>query len=217
MIVKKFVKKPVEIEAIQFFYVPSCIDKIKEFCGVNAGVFHKERHPTAKGEFEIVTLEDGEIIRAKHIATEGDWIIKGVQGEFYACNPDIFAMTYEDSMMTEHHNVDANELIGCIQHDCSACQNDGWISVSDGLPDYIEGNDYSENVLGMYQVGECSHMGIFNIFIVGHTANGHTFAWAKLNTCWDDLRDSEPEYDDDYEVTHWMPLPAPPKAMSEKG
>lgn len=29
------------------------------------------------------------------IASLGDWIIKGVKGEFYACKPDIFDMTYE--------------------------------------------------------------------------------------------------------------------------
>ena len=28
-------------------------------------------------------------------ATHGDWIIKGVQGEFYPCKPDIFDATYE--------------------------------------------------------------------------------------------------------------------------
>ena len=28
-------------------------------------------------------------------ATEGDWIIRGVQGEFYPCKPDIFEATYE--------------------------------------------------------------------------------------------------------------------------
>ena len=28
-------------------------------------------------------------------ASPGDWIIKGVQGEFYPCKPDIFAATYE--------------------------------------------------------------------------------------------------------------------------
>lgn len=29
-------------------------------------------------------------------ASAGDWIIKGVQGEFYPCKPDIFAATYEE-------------------------------------------------------------------------------------------------------------------------
>lgn len=28
-------------------------------------------------------------------ANAGDWIIKGVKGEFYSCKPDIFALTYE--------------------------------------------------------------------------------------------------------------------------
>lgn len=117
----------------------------------------------------------------------------------------------------QRHALQDRNKIGCVQHDCDACANGGWISVKDSLPDYIEGKDYSENVLGMYQVGENSCMGIFNIFIVGHTANGHTFAWARLDRCWGDLRDSDLEYDDDYKVTHWMPLPAPPKTMSEKG
>jgi len=29
------------------------------------------------------------------MATSGDWIIKGVKGEFYPCKPDIFEQTYE--------------------------------------------------------------------------------------------------------------------------
>lgn len=55
----------------------------------------KARHPNAKAEADIVTLEDGSDGRAKHVATEGDWIIKGIQGEFYPCKPDIFLATYE--------------------------------------------------------------------------------------------------------------------------
>jgi hypothetical protein len=37
----------------------------------------------------IDTLEGG------HIVCPGDWIIKGIQGEFYPCKPDIFEQTYE--------------------------------------------------------------------------------------------------------------------------
>ena len=29
-------------------------------------------------------------------ASVGHWIIKGVQGEFYPCKPDIFKATYEE-------------------------------------------------------------------------------------------------------------------------
>ncbi|XAI95119.1 hypothetical protein [Microcystis phage Mwe-JY13] len=53
------------------------------------------RHPGAVAEADIVTLEDGSDGRAVHVAQAGDWIIKGVKGEFYPCKPDIFAATYE--------------------------------------------------------------------------------------------------------------------------
>lgn len=91
----KFRKKPVVIEAVQFIYSNEGIDNIKEFCGRALGYISKDRHPNALAEAEIGTLEDGVHLTVKHIATEGDWIIKGVQGEFYACKPDIFEATYE--------------------------------------------------------------------------------------------------------------------------
>ena len=43
----------------------------------------------------IHTLEDGSDGRAEHVASVGDYIIKGVKGEFYPCKPDIFELTYE--------------------------------------------------------------------------------------------------------------------------
>ena len=92
---KLFVKKPVVIEAVQFTYLPGNLEELKVFCGAHIGKVSKMRHPNAKAEMEIGTLEDGKILTVKHIATEGDWIIKGVQGEFYACKPDIFEATYE--------------------------------------------------------------------------------------------------------------------------
>jgi hypothetical protein len=46
-------------------------------------------------ELDILTLEDGHDRRVKHVASVGDWIVRGVQGEFYAVKPDIFEATYE--------------------------------------------------------------------------------------------------------------------------
>jgi len=91
----KFRKKPVEIEAVQFVYTNEGIRQLQEFCGDALGKFAKDRHIDAKGEVQIGTLEDGEHLTVKHIATEGDWVIKGIQGEFYPCKPDIFEQTYE--------------------------------------------------------------------------------------------------------------------------
>jgi hypothetical protein len=91
----KYRKKPVVIEAVRFTYNEPGMIAVKAFCGTALGSVRKERHPDARAEAEIGTLEDGVHLTVKHIATEGDWIIKGVQGEFYACKPDIFEATYE--------------------------------------------------------------------------------------------------------------------------
>jgi hypothetical protein len=90
----KFRKKPVVIEAVQFFFNHTSIAELETFCGESLGNIRKE-HDNSPAEAEIRTLEDGTHLTVKRIVTEGDWIIKGVQGEFYACKPDIFEQTYE--------------------------------------------------------------------------------------------------------------------------
>jgi len=85
----KFRKKPVVIEAVQLSekHLMTLFDFIGEeknypeckIAGINP----------ATGKFTIKTLE-GDMI-----AEVGDWIIKGVNGEFYPCKPDIFGKTYE--------------------------------------------------------------------------------------------------------------------------
>ena len=89
----KFRKKPVVIEAMVFNYPPSA--ELLSWLGDSCSGVSKKRHPGAVGELEIKTLEDGHDGRAKHVASEGDYIIKGVKGEFYPCKPDIFHATYE--------------------------------------------------------------------------------------------------------------------------
>ncbi len=83
----KFRKKPVVIDAVQWkCQLPDATKnnfrEIKEFCGDCC------RLDTFHGLF-IVTLEGP--LRA----SPGDWIIRGVAGEFYPCKPAIFAKTYE--------------------------------------------------------------------------------------------------------------------------
>jgi hypothetical protein len=74
----KFRKKPVVIEAEQFFEKGVLLPF--QYVGIC------QLGP--KGWF-IETLEG-----PLHIS-EGDWIIRGVKGEFYPCKPDIFEAAYE--------------------------------------------------------------------------------------------------------------------------
>lgn len=78
---KKYRKKPVVIDAMQYLRaenISSCLD----FCP--ALVFNSEDN-----EYDIRTLEGNMRV------SEGDYIIKGVRGEFYPCKPDIFEATYD--------------------------------------------------------------------------------------------------------------------------
>ena len=77
----KYRKKPVVIEALQFDGENH--DAIVAFAGISINVGYIDRGMT------IDTLE------GMMTANPGDWIIKGVKGEFYPCKPDIFEATYE--------------------------------------------------------------------------------------------------------------------------
>jgi len=89
----KFRKKPVVVEAVKFDGTDQSFSMLKDFAGSAIGGVAK--NSAGYLEVAIRTLEDGEHLTVQHIATEGDWIIKGVQGEFYPCKPDIFEQTYE--------------------------------------------------------------------------------------------------------------------------
>ena len=89
-------KRPVTIEAIEFEYTDTCIQELKDWLGDHFITSGKDIFD-AKGWFQIGTLEDGHgQNKIAHVATEGDYIIRGVQGEFYACKPDIFYRTYRE-------------------------------------------------------------------------------------------------------------------------
>jgi len=90
----KYRKKPVEIEALQ--WDGSAHRPMFDFLGgIPDGPISAEGenfyidHSKVEGGLVIKTLE------GEHLASIGDFIIKGVKGEFYPCKPDIFALTYD--------------------------------------------------------------------------------------------------------------------------
>ena len=85
MEIKKYTKKPIVIEAVQL-KEPNIPEDISRWCnGKVCGVGQIDE----KVWIEIYTLEG--IMKASY----GDFIIKGIQGEFYPCKPDIFHKKYE--------------------------------------------------------------------------------------------------------------------------
>jgi len=78
----KYRKKPVVIEAVQ--YKNGNREEIIDFTNGTAKFFTRSHGLT------IPTLE------GEHVASPGDWIIKGIKGEFYPCKPDIFEATYDE-------------------------------------------------------------------------------------------------------------------------
>lgn len=74
----KYRKKPVVIEAVQ--YTGHNTKEIKEFCPNCSLLFDDLIIPTLEGRMR---------------ASINDYIIKGVDGEFYPCKPDIFEKTYD--------------------------------------------------------------------------------------------------------------------------
>jgi hypothetical protein len=80
-------KKPVVIEAVQYDGVNS--GEIAEFMNTPIRTKTSPEEGNPNGKITIETLE------GSMTASVGDFIIKGVEGEFYPCKPDIFEKTYE--------------------------------------------------------------------------------------------------------------------------
>lgn len=86
---KKYRKKPVVIEAMRVDGIS--VEHVAEWCG---GRFLSENvapSGTVYGHVLAIPTLEGVMY-----ADDGDYIIKGVSGEFYPCKPDIFAKTYEE-------------------------------------------------------------------------------------------------------------------------
>jgi hypothetical protein len=98
----KYRKKPVVIEAVQLCDLDA-LHRVLAFLDQDGGPLYE----IGSAGIAIKTLE------GTMLAAFGDWIIKGIAGEFYPCEPDIFAATYEP--------VDASPPEGPRPTCCWAC------------------------------------------------------------------------------------------------
>jgi len=103
----KYIKKPVVIEAIRI--TRDNLDEIKSFVQhddeVAVPFFDNITNPDEKPRLAMWFIHTLEGIMRANI---GDWIIKGVNGEFYPCKPDVFvatyALDYKDSQIVREDN-----------------------------------------------------------------------------------------------------------------
>ncbi len=138
----KYIKKPVEIEAVQWNgeITPNLLDLIKDNkrdCEINSN----------NQTLAIKTLE------GVMTANVGDFIIKGVKGELYPCKPDIFKATYDISQNREIDRIkkmNTEELAEFLtDFDCyKSCEHDGSCKTRSncvsGLKKYLESEAESE-------------------------------------------------------------------------
>lgn len=108
----KYTKKPVTIDAIQV--KANNFDRICDFMGctpeqVLNPMSDIDEHGDSRDPYLGVIIDT---LEGKMTANIGDMIIKGVNGEFYPCKPDIFAKTYDktdtdyrDRMKAEHYEL----------------------------------------------------------------------------------------------------------------
>lgn len=89
----KFRKKPVEIEAIQYDNLNK--EEVEKFVGCKLRSVIDSYHydqglPIPPTRFLYINTLEGEMR-----VDPGDYVIRGVKGEFYPCKPDIFEATYD--------------------------------------------------------------------------------------------------------------------------
>lgn len=94
-------KRPVVIEAVRYCWNPGAIAEIQAWGAEVEPTEHwfgncREVGHEENADIYIVTPEGRMLCRSLNSdGTGGDWIIKGVKGEFYPCKPDIFEATYD--------------------------------------------------------------------------------------------------------------------------
>ena len=128
--IKQYRKKPVTIEAVQWTG-----ENISEICEFT----HKKKSDIFWIGHLCIETHDG-----VHLASIGDYIIKGVKGEFYPCKPDVFTQTYEDA--EKQPTVDAVNVVRC--KDCKH-----WLKDVPGCTDFVGRCELANYMIGA--VGYC--------------------------------------------------------------
>jgi len=101
----KYRKKPVVIEAILYTGKNGFeISKWSNNLAYQSPVLEPSENNPGGSYLQIKTLE------GIMTASPGDWIIKGISGEFYPCKPDVFEKTYEPVPAEHSHGTNSKSV-----------------------------------------------------------------------------------------------------------
>lgn len=89
---KKYTKKPVEVEAVQWDGTREGAVPIVDWIDAHGGTAKYEQPFLGQPAHIMIRTLEGEML-----TSPDDYVIKGVQDEFYPCKPDIFGATYDES------------------------------------------------------------------------------------------------------------------------
>ena len=134
---KKYIKKQVVVEAIQWDGTLEKALEISQIDGLNSIIEYYSTKTVIIGESTSSSVNTTEEIKSFKIKTlegdmnvsKGDYIIKGIKGEFYPCKEDIFKKTYVD--FTEY--VGTNELLVDLDSTLESIEN----NLKSFLPDEV--------------------------------------------------------------------------------
>ena len=134
---KRYIKKQVVVEAIQWDGTLEKALEISQIDGLNSIIEYYSTKTVIIGESTSNSVNTSEEIKSFKIKTlegdmnvsNGDYIIKGIKGEFYPCKEDIFKKTYED--FTEY--VSTNELLTDLDNTLESIEN----NLKSFLPDAV--------------------------------------------------------------------------------
>lgn len=95
----RYKKKPIVVEAVQFINcyvraIEECFNEVPKW-------LHEAFEEQVIYRIPRIDIESQSFLRISTIEgnmdlTQGNWLIKGVKGELYPCNDEIFRMTYEE-------------------------------------------------------------------------------------------------------------------------
>ena len=133
----KYIKKQVVVEAVQWDGTLEKALEISQIDGLNSIIEYYSTKTVIIGESTSNSVNTSEEIKSFKIKTlegdmnvsKGDYIIKGIKGEFYPCKEDIFKKTYLD--FTEY--VSTNELLTDLDNALESVEN----NLQSFLPDEV--------------------------------------------------------------------------------